>query len=87
MIQKIKEMIKDIRAQYGFDSDYVAALEFAYDMLILLHGEVSEHMEANEKEAGESDLGMALLKIEPILDTLKKALDAFTLPEDYDSED
>ncbi len=87
MIQKIKEMMVQIKEQYGFDSDYVAALEFSYDMLILLHGEVSEHMEANEKEAGDSDLGMALLKIEPILDTLKKELDAFTLPEDYNSED
>ena len=87
MIQKIKEMIADIRLQYGFDPDYVAALEFVYDMLILLHGEISEHMEANEKEVGDSDLGMALLKIEPILDTLKKELDAFTLPEDYNSED
>ena len=86
MIQKIKEMMAQIKEQYGFDPDYVAALEFSYNMLILLHGEVSEHMEANEKEVGDSDLGMALLKIEPVLDTLKKEIDAFTLPEDYGSE-
>ena len=86
MEKKIQMIIKELRNQYGFDPDYVAALSAMYDVLLLLYKEIREHQEANEEEAEISDLGIALLDIEPVLDALAYEITQYSLPEDYNSE-
>lgn len=51
-----------------------AALDAMYDILIDIYTLIQEHKLANEAE-GMSDLGFALLYIEPWLDAIKKEID------------
>lgn len=74
IVNRQKEMIERIKRQA--DNPFVLEKEIyqdIYDVLIDIYSLIQEHKISNEAE-GLSDLGFALLYIEPWLDALKREL-------------
>lgn len=74
IVNRQEEMIKSVKTNFGYSLDQQMVFEEIYDVLIDIYSLIQAHKLTNEAD-GISDLGFALLYIEPWLDALKKELE------------
>ena len=77
IVNRQEEMIKSVKTNFGYSLDQRIVFEEIYDVLIDIYSLIQGHKLNNEAD-GISDLGFALLYIEPWLDALKKELEEDT---------